>query len=83
MTFTCAEPVGPAPERGVIGVFAYRCSDGHVFRLSLVRRLLSLHLGWSKYGRCPVDGHWRLFRLVDPKRLTPAQFDSFSGSRGR
>lgn len=64
-------------------MFAYRCSDGHVFRLSLVRRLLSMHLGWWKYGRCPVDGHWRLFRLVDPERLTPGQLASARGPRVR
>jgi hypothetical protein len=64
-------------------VFVYRCSDGHVFRISLVRRLLSVHLFLWKYGPCPVDGSWRLWRLVDPDSLTPLELERVGGPRGR
>lgn len=45
-------------------MFTYRCTDGHRFELSLARRLFSVHLGLWKYGPCPVDGKWRMYRLV-------------------
>ena len=45
-------------------MFIYRCSDGHEFKISLWTRLTSLHLGASKFGRCPVDGKWRKYHLL-------------------
>ena len=45
-------------------VFVYRCTDGHRFKRTWVQGLFAIHLGLWKYGRCPVDGKWRRYRLV-------------------
>lgn len=52
---------------------AYRCSEGHLFKLSLARRLFSLHLGLSKYACCPYGNHWGMIRLVRRSELTDAE----------
>jgi hypothetical protein len=61
-------------------VLFYRCSDGHLFRLSLTRRIFSLHLGLKKYACCPVDGHWRIIRLVLRSQLTEAELAQMEGA---
>ena len=51
-------------------MFVYRCSDDHLFTISLLNRIFSVHLGLSKFGRCPVDGKWRMYSLVRSVDLT-------------
>jgi hypothetical protein len=52
----------------------YRCdAEGHVFRLSLARRLFAVHLGLKKYARCPVDGRWGMIRFVPRDQLTDSE----------
>ena len=63
-------------------MFVYRCTDGHLVRLSLVNNLLSVHLGTSKYGRCPVDGRWRILRRVHRNELTERELESVHGRNG-
>jgi len=62
-------------------VLIYRCSDGHVFKLSFARRVFSLHLGAKKFGRCPVDDRWRMFRPVPRNRLTDSQLARVDGEQ--
>jgi len=62
-------------------VLIHQCSDGHVFKLSFARRILSLHLGFKKFGRCPVDERWRTLRLVPRNRLTDSQLARVDGDR--
>ena len=57
-------------------MWIYRCSDGHLFTISLANRLLSVHLGLWKYGRCPVDGNWRMYRLMRRGQLTDRELAS-------
>ncbi|MBR7829080.1 hypothetical protein KDK95_22425 [Actinospica sp. MGRD01-02] len=45
-------------------MFEYRCTDGHRFQRTWLQGLLTIHLGLWKYGRCPVDGRWRRYRLI-------------------
>ena len=59
----------------------YRCSDDHVFHLPFARRILSVHLGRKKYGRCPVDDRWRMFRSVHRNELTDSQLARVDGGR--
>jgi hypothetical protein len=54
----------------------YRCSDGHLFTISLANRLFSVHLGFAKFGRCPVDGKWRLYRWMHKDQLTDRELTS-------
>lgn len=49
----------------------FRCSDGHLFTASLLKLVfMSLHLGISKFLRCPVDGKWRVASPVSPGSLS-------------
>lgn len=57
----------------------YRCSDGHLVRLSFSRRMLALHLGLSKFARCPRDNRWRMLRLVRRNELTDSQLSRLDG----
>ena len=61
-------------------MFIYRCSDGHLVRLSLARRLLALHLGTAKFARCPKDDRWRMLRLVHRNQLTDSQLSRLDDS---
>jgi hypothetical protein len=61
----------------------YRCAAGHVFHLSISGRVLSLHVGSSRIGRCPVDGKWGRITIVSANELTEAEIASAdSGKRG-
>lgn len=62
-------------------MFVYRCPDGHLFTISLLNRLFSVHLGTAKFGRCPVDGQWRRYRLVPKDELTERELASVRGRR--
>ena len=54
----------------------YRCADGHVFHLPMLNRLLSLHLGASRLGQCPVDHRWTRITRVSANELTEEQLES-------
>ena len=60
-------------------VFVYRCSDGHLFKMTMLIRLFSVHLGITKFGRCPLDGKWRMLRWVREGELTERELESVHG----
>jgi len=60
----------------------YRCADGHVFKLSVANRLLSVHLGSSRLGRCPVDKKWTRISTVSANELTEEQLQAARDGRG-
>jgi hypothetical protein len=53
----------------------YQCSDGHLWVSDswLKLQFTSAHFGSSKFGRCPVDGRWRMSARLDRDDLTDAQ----------
>lgn len=54
------------------GKVIVRCRDGHLFTTVWIpgASLTSVRLGWWRFQRCPVGGHWTLVAPVDPTRLT-------------
>lgn len=65
--------------RKELDVLIYRCSDGHLFKLSFAGRILALHLGAKKFARCPVDGRWRMIRPVPRNELTDSELRRVEG----
>jgi hypothetical protein len=59
----------------------YKCKRGHVFQLSVSGRLLSVHLGFSRFGRCPVDGGWSLITKVRANDLTEEELQAAHNGR--
>ena len=57
---------------GVGGNVAVRCRDGHVFTTIWIPGVSfkSLRLGWWRFQRCPVGGHWSLVTPVDQAHLS-------------
>jgi hypothetical protein len=53
----------------------YQCSEGHLWVSDswLKLQFTSAHFGFSKFARCPVDGHWRMSARLDRNDLTDAQ----------
>jgi hypothetical protein len=59
---------------GINGDRILRCSDGHFFTMSEVKRLFgTMHLGPKRILRCPIDGRWRLAGNVRACDLTQEQ----------
>jgi hypothetical protein len=52
-----------------------RCRQGHLFTTIWVPgvSLKSLRLGWRRFQRCPVGGHWTLVTPVKESELTPEE----------
>jgi hypothetical protein len=74
-----ALPGRSVTQGGRTGVFrtrVYRCSGGHLFRLSWWSWIRTntfipwVRLGFAAYGRCPAGKHWSLVRIVSEARLT-------------
>jgi hypothetical protein len=52
----------------------FRCSDGHVFTLSITAMLLSVKFTTTRrLARCPVDHRWRMMDRVQPADLSEAE----------
>lgn len=51
-----------------------RCRDGHLFTTIWIPggSLKAVRLGWVRYQRCPVGGHWTFVRPVREADLTDA-----------
>ena len=52
-----------------------RCRAGHVFTTIWIpgASVKSLRLGWFRFQRCPVGGHWALVHPVREDDLTDAE----------
>lgn len=56
---------------GIVGDRILRCARGHLFTSSETARLFdSVHLGSSRFMRCPVDGKWGMASNVNSRDLT-------------
>lgn len=57
---------------GIGGDTIVRCREGHVFTTIWVpgASLKAVRLGWTRWQRCPVAGHWSLVRPVKDSDLT-------------
>jgi hypothetical protein len=52
----------------------YRCSDGHLFRRTVLAMLFEANLGPKRHlEKCPVDGKLRVIKRVSKDELTEAQ----------
>ena len=51
-----------------------RCRQGHVFTTLWIPGLSfkAIRLGWWRFQRCPVGGHWSLVTPVDTASLSEA-----------
>jgi hypothetical protein len=66
---------------GLGGHVVVRCRRGHLFTTIWIPggSLKALRLGWTRFQRCPVGGHWdlvtpvRLSELTDEERLLAEQ----------
>ncbi len=54
-----------------------RCRDGHLFTTLWVpgASVKAVRLGWWRYQRCPVGGHWSFVTPVQESELTDAERD--------
>ncbi|HZS61756.1 MAG TPA: hypothetical protein VFA43_20955 [Gemmatimonadaceae bacterium] len=68
-----AEPVA-MKLRGypIAGKLVVRCRQGHLFTTFWLPGMSfkALRLGWWRYQRCPVGGHWSLITPVRESELT-------------
>ncbi len=57
---------------GVAGNVVVRCRAGHLFTTIWVPgvSLKSVRLGWWRFQRCPVGGHWSLVTPARQSELT-------------
>lgn len=57
------------------GKLVVRCRQGHLFTTWWLPGISvkSLRLGWWRYQRCPVGGHWSLITPVRSSELTEAE----------
>jgi len=57
---------------GVGGNVVVRCRRGHLFTTIWIpgASLKSVRLGWYRFQRCPVGGHWSLVKPVRESDLT-------------
>ena len=71
---TAVEAAAVAKRRGSLFAMdtVVRCRDGHVFTTLWVPGVSfkAIRLGWWRFQRCPVGGHWAL--------VTPVLVDSLS-----
>ena len=76
LAFVLAEPLA-MKLRGypVGGNLIVRCRQGHLFTTLWLPGISfkALRLGWWRYQRCPVGGHWSLITPVRPSELTEAE----------
>ncbi len=54
-----------------------RCRDGHLFTTIWIpgASLKAVRLGWKRFQRCPVGGHWTLVTPVRVADLTNEERD--------
>ncbi len=54
------------------GKLIVRCRQGHLFTTFWLPGMSfkALRLGWWRYQRCPVGGHWSLITPVRPSELS-------------
>lgn len=54
-----------------------RCREGHLFATLWVpgASFKAVRLGWWRYQRCPVGGHWSFVTPVQESALTDAERD--------
>ena len=57
------------------GKLIVRCRQGHLFTTFWLPGVSfkSIRLGWWRYQRCPVGGHWSLITPVRPSELNEAE----------
>jgi hypothetical protein len=57
------------------GKLIVRCRQGHLFTTFWLPgvSIKAVRLGWWRYQRCPVGGHWSLITPVRPTELTAAE----------
>jgi hypothetical protein len=57
---------------GLGGQVVVRCRQGHVFTTIWIpgASLKAVRLGWMRFQRCPVGGHWALVTPVTRTDLT-------------
>jgi hypothetical protein len=57
------------------GKLIVRCRHGHLFTTFWIPgvSLKAVRLGWWRYQRCPVGGHWSLITPVRPSELSEAE----------
>jgi hypothetical protein len=57
------------------GKLIVRCRRGHLFTTFWLPGISfkALRLGWWRYQRCPVGGHWSLITPMRPSQLTEAE----------
>lgn len=57
------------------GKLIVRCRRGHLFTTFWFAGVSfkALRLGWWRYQRCPVGGHWSLVTPMRPAELTEAE----------
>jgi hypothetical protein len=53
------------------GKLVVRCRKGHLFTTFWIPgvSVKAIRLGWWRYQRCPVGGHWSLITPVRPSEL--------------
>ena len=59
------------------GKLIVRCRRGHLFTTWWIPGVSfkAMRLGWWRFQRCPVGGHWSLVTPVRPSELTEAERD--------
>ena len=59
----------------VAGNVVVRCREDHLFSTIWIpgASFKSVRLGWWRFQRCPVRGHWSLVTPVRRTDLTPAE----------
>jgi hypothetical protein len=57
------------------GKLIVRCRRGHLFTTFWIPgvSVKAVRLGWWRYQRCPVDGHWSLITPTRSSELTEAE----------
>jgi hypothetical protein len=57
------------------GKLIVRCRHGHLYTTFWLPGVSfkALRLGWWRYQRCPVGGHWSLVTPVRPSELTEGE----------
>jgi hypothetical protein len=74
--FLFIEAVGLRRKTGrIAGTVVVRCRAGHLFTTIWIpgASLKSVRLGWWRFQRCPVGGHWSFVTPVRPAELTEAE----------
>jgi hypothetical protein len=66
----------------IAGNLVVRCRRGHLFTTIWIpgASLKAIRLGWWRFQRCPVGGHWS---IVTPVRRSELSEDERRAARGR